>query len=109
MHASGGVRSGLGMLLVVNVSMTSQFLHRRVTLFLAAATSLAVLGEQAYSQLFSMQYKPEYLQSGILGMLIFSFAIITSVVSRRLRETQQLADRRNRALRNVVQMNEHWH
>jgi two-component system, NtrC family, sensor histidine kinase PilS len=107
MHASGGVRSGIGMLLVVNVSMTSQFLQRRVTLLLAAATSLAVLGEQAYSQLFILQYNPEYPQAGILGMLIFSFAIITSVVSRRLRETQQLADRRNRALRNVVQMNEH--
>jgi len=107
MHASGGLRSGLGMLLVINISMTSQFLQRRVTLLLAATTSLAVLGEQLYSQLFTLQYKPEYLQAGILGMLIFGFAIITSVVSRRLRDTQQLADQRNRALRNVVQMNEH--
>lgn len=107
MHASGGVRSGIGMLLVINISMTSQFLQRRVTLLLAATTSLAVLGEQVYSQLFTLQYKAEYLQAGILGMLIFSFAIITSVVSKRLRETQQLADQRNRALRNVVQMNEH--
>lgn len=107
MHASGGVRSGLGMLLVINISMTSLFLPRRVTLFLAAATSLAVLGEEVYAQLFTLNYKTEYPQAGILGMLIFTFAIITSVVSRRLRETQQLADQRNRALRNVVQMNEH--
>ena len=57
MHASGGIRSGFGMLLIINLSLASIFLTRRLTLFLAAATSLALLGEHIYSQLVLPEYR----------------------------------------------------
>ena len=107
MHASGGVMSGIGMLLIINISMTSLFLPRRTTLFLAAATSLALLGEHIYSQLMLPNYREAYVQTGLLGILIFLFAYITSIFARRLRESEQIISERSRELRSVVQMNEH--
>ena len=106
MHASGGIRSGLGMLLIINISLSSIFLTRLVTLFLAAATSLALLGEHIYSQLVLPDYREAYVQTGILGIVIFTFASITSIVARRMRVSEQLANERSRELKNVVQMNE---
>jgi two-component system sensor histidine kinase PilS (NtrC family) len=106
MHASGGIRSGLGMLLIINISLSSVFLTRRVTLFLAAATSLALLGEHIYSQLVIPDYREAYVQTGILGVVIFAFTFIASIVSRRMRASEQLANDRSRELKSVVQMNE---
>jgi two-component system sensor histidine kinase PilS (NtrC family) len=107
MHASGGIRSGLGMLLIINLSLASIFLTRRVTLFLAATTSLALLGEHIYSQLTQPEYREAYLQTGILGIVIFTFAFLTSIIARRMRETELLATERSRELKSMIQMNEH--
>ncbi len=107
MHASGGIRSGLGMLLIINISLTSLFLSRRVTLFLAAAVSLALLAEHIYSQLTNPYFHEAYVQTGILGIVIFAFATITSFIARKLRESEQIASDRSRELKSVVQMNEH--
>jgi two-component system sensor histidine kinase PilS (NtrC family) len=107
MHASGGVRSGLGMLLVINISLTSLFLPLRVTLTFAALASLSVLGEQLYSQLINPVYTPSFIQAGILGLLFFAFATITSNIARRLRESELLASQKSRELESAVQMNEH--
>ena len=107
MHASGGVRSGFGMLLIINLSLSSIFLTRRFTLFLAATTSLALLGENIYSQLVLPEYREAYVQTGILGIVIFTFAFLTSIIARRLRESEQLATERSRELKSVIQMNEH--
>jgi len=107
MHASGGIRSGFGMLLVINLSLSSIFLTRRITLFLAAATSLALLGEHIYSQLVIPEYREAYVQTGILGIVIFTFAFLTSIIARRMRESEQLATERSRELKSVIQMNEH--
>ncbi|MBT8128981.1 MAG: PAS domain-containing protein [Gammaproteobacteria bacterium] len=106
MHASGGIRSGLGMLLIINLSLTSIFLTRRMTLFLAAATSLALLGEHIYSQLIIPDFREAYVQTGTLGIVIFSFTLLTSIIARRLRESEQLANVRSRELKSVIRMNE---
>lgn len=107
MHASGGVYSGLGMLLITNISMTSLFLQRRITLLFAAATSLAILLEQTYSKMFIEDYEVAFAQAGILGMLIFVFAFIASHVTQQLHETEQLATKKGQELESAVHMNEH--
>ena len=78
------------MLLIINISLTSLFLNRRVTLFLAAAISLALLSEHIYSQLTKPEFHEAYVQTGILGIVIFAFAFITSFIARKLRESEQI-------------------
>ena len=106
-HASGGVKSGLGMLLIINISMTSLFLPRRLTLLLAASTTLAILAEQTYSQLLLDNLDAAFTQSGMLGILIFAFAFITSGFTRQLHDTEQLANEQERELETITQLNEH--
>jgi two-component system sensor histidine kinase PilS (NtrC family) len=107
MHASGGVYSGLGVLLITNISMTSLFLQRRITLLFAAATSLAILLEQTYSKIVIENFEAAFAQAGILGMLIFVFAFMTSYIARRLHETEQLVTKKGQELESAVHMNEH--
>jgi len=107
MHATGGIRTGLGMLLIISTSMTSLFLRKRVTLLFAAISALAIIAEQIYSQVVYTDYVPAFTQAGLLGVLIFITAFISIYTTKRLRESEKLAEETSAELETVVQMNEH--
>ncbi|MDT8283160.1 MAG: ATP-binding protein, partial [Gammaproteobacteria bacterium] len=107
MHATGGIRTGLGTLLIVSISMTSVFLPRRVTVFLAAVSALAIIAEQIYSQLLYTSYTPAFTQAGLLGILIFVSALLASITAKRLKESEQQAEQASNELQSIVQLNEH--
>ena len=107
MHATGGTRTGLGMLLIISISMTSLFLHQRVTILFAAISALAVIAEQIYSQVFYVDYNPAFTQAGLLGILIFISAILTTYTAKRLKASEKLAEETSQELESIVQMNEH--
>lgn len=106
-HASGGIRSGLGMLLIINVSASSLFLPRILTLLFAAFCGLAILGEQLYSQYNIVNYNPAYTQAGILGILFFAVAYFTSSIYTKITQSEAFANQQSLELETVVQMNEH--
>ena len=106
-HATGGIRTGLGMLLLIIISMTSLFLHKRVTILFAAISALAVIAEQAYSQFVYTDYKPAFTQAGMLGILIFITAILSAYTAKRLKESEKIAEVASQELENIIQMNEH--
>lgn len=105
--ASGGIKSGLGMLLIINIAMTSLFLPRKLTLLFAAATTLAIISEQIYSQLLVNDFHASFVQAGTLGILIFAFAFMASGFSRQLRDTEQLANEQEHDLETATLLNEH--
>ncbi|MBE9567559.1 MAG: PAS domain-containing protein [Proteobacteria bacterium] len=107
MHATGGVRSGLGMLLIVTISMTSLFMQKRFTLLFAAITALMIIAEQVYSDFSYQDYSPAFTQAGLLGILIFISAFLSSYTAKRLRETEKIAEETSHELETLVQMNEH--
>lgn len=107
MHATGGIRTGLGMLLIISISMTSLFLHKRLTILFAAISALAIISEQIYSQFVYTNYTPAFTQAGLLGILIFISAILSAYTSKRLKESEQLAKDASIELETIVQMNEH--
>ena len=106
MHATGGVRTGLGMLLIINVSMTSLFLQKRLTILFAAIATLSVLAEQSLSQFIDPDYSPAFTQAGILGALIFISALLTTYIAKHLKASENLARDKSLELESVVQMNE---
>jgi two-component system sensor histidine kinase PilS (NtrC family) len=106
MHATGGIRTGLGMLLIISVSMGSLFLPKQTTIFFAAIATLAIIGEQVYSQLSHASYPPAFTQAGLLGILIFISALLTIHTAKKLRESQQLAEQASHELETIVQLNE---
>lgn len=107
MHSTGGVRTGLGMLLIISISMTSLFLHKRVTILFAAISALAIISEQIYSQIIYPNYAPAFTQAGLLGILIFISALLATYTTKRLKESEKLAEQASHELETIVQMNEH--
>jgi len=107
MHATGGIRTGLGMLLIISISMTSLFLHRKITIFFAAIAALTVIAEQIYSQVIYTDYPPAFTQAGLLGILIFISAFLTIYTAKKLKESEKFAEETSYELETIVQMNEH--
>ena len=69
MHASGGITSGLGGLLVVFLGAGSLVLPLQAPLIFAALAALALLGEQFFSQLGGVSDAGNYPAAGILGAI----------------------------------------
>lgn len=106
MHASGGIESGLGMLLVVSIAGNCMLVRGITPYFLAAIATLTILGDSLYAGLFSSVNKNNYSAASALGVAFFGVAFLTSLLSRRLAESEELASKRNVALGNLEQVNE---
>ncbi len=107
MHSSGGVTSGLGMLLLVSIIGGSLLMAGQAALLFAALASLAVLSEQMYAQITHSLATPGFFQAGILGASFFAVALLAHVLSLRIRETEQLATQRGVDLANMAELNEY--
>lgn len=106
-HASGGVRSGLGMLLIISIAGGSLTMAGRTAHLFAAIATLAVLAEQLYSWLQGATITTNYTHAGLLGASFFATASLAHVLARRLRESQALAERRGVDLANMAQLTEY--
>jgi two-component system sensor histidine kinase PilS (NtrC family) len=107
MHASGGVDSGLGMLLVVPIAASSILLGGRAAVFLAAVATVTVLAETIYAHYERMFTVSNYPQAGLLGVTFFTTAILAHVLARRIRDSEALAQQRGVDLANLAQLAEH--
>ncbi len=107
MYASGSVRSGLGMLLVVAIAGGSLLMEGRTARLFAAIATLAVLTEQLYNKLEGGLPTTSYTQAGLLGASFFATAILAHVLAKRLRESEALAERRGVDLANMAQLTEY--
>jgi two-component system sensor histidine kinase PilS (NtrC family) len=107
MHASGGISSGLGGLLVVFVGASSLVLPGRVPAFFASLAALAILGEQLFSQLGGVSDSSNYSAAGVLGAIIFAISMSARPLSRRIQVSEALAMQRGVDLANLSELNEY--
>lgn len=105
MHASGGIRSGLGILLVVSVAAGALLVSGRMAILFAALASIAVLAQQIASSVI-FDHPPEFMQAGLLGGALFATAGVGYELARVARRNAVLADDRARALAELAQLNE---
>lgn len=91
MHASGGAVSGLGYLLMVAIAAGGIMLSERISFFLAAMTTLAVLGEGALRMVSSMDNKTLFA-SGTLGALAFLTALLFQHLTKKIRTSYAEAE-----------------
>ncbi|MDH4276081.1 MAG: ATP-binding protein, partial [Gammaproteobacteria bacterium] len=106
MFASGGVNSGVGMLLIVVIAGGSVVLSRRATVAMAAAAALAELGLQTLGT-YWLDFAPQFTQAGLLGSVYFATALLGHVLVRRVRESEELAQQRGMDLANMAQLNDY--
>src|SRR5215471_3763818 len=88
MYLSGGVGSGLGVLILVSVAAGAILVTGRVSTALAAVAAIAVLYEEFYLSLTPPSYRNDYFQAGILGALYFVTSVSIQVLSARLRRSE---------------------
>ena len=104
MHASGGVRSGLGMLMVVTVAGGAILLAGQAAIRLAAAATLVMLSEHVYYQLTHPLEPSAYTHAGLLGATFFATAILAHALAKRARASEALARQRGIDLANMEQL-----
>ncbi len=107
MHASGGISSGIGGLLVVFIGAASLTLHSRHAYLGAAVAALAILGEQSASFILDLSPANAFIPAGVLGAIIFTIASAANPLARRLLESEALALQRGIDLANMAQLNDY--
>ena len=108
MHTSGGIQSGLGVLLVLTIAISSITLGGRSALGIAALATIVILLQQIFSDMFASHTSASsYPAAGLLGTTYFATALIFLFLVRRVRESEELAQIRGVDLANLAQLTEH--
>ncbi len=105
-HASGGVSSGLGMLLILPLALTGVIAPGRIAAMFAAIAALALLGEELYAHLRG-SFSADYFQAGLAGTVFFATALLAALLAQRLRESEHHIARQSSRLADLDQLNEH--
>lgn len=106
MYASSGVKSGLGMLIIIAIAGGSMMIRGRHALLFASIGTIAVLFQHQISIFEGIHQIGDTLQAGLLGITFFASAIITHYVAKHLRESEALAKERGVDLANMAQLTE---
>mgnify|MGYP001156531144 CR=1 FL=1 len=106
MHASGGVRSGIGLLLLVTLAASGVVVRGRIAYFHAAIASLAVLLEQSWQFLALDAPFADFLQSGLLAGSYFVIAGLGYTLAKYAQGAELIAEKRGVDLANLAQINE---
>jgi len=105
-HASGGTKSTLSVLLMVTVAAASILLPGRGGLLVAALASLAMMFEQFWFSIQLHQGNPWHLtESAMLGFAFFATSIIIHLIAQRLERSEALAETRHKAIAQLEELN----
>lgn len=107
LYSSGGVGSGIGILLVLPIGACALLAEDRDAFLLAAVASLAVLVQQIIGQAYGSASAADYPTAGVLGLIIFLVALGTWLLSRRLRESEAIVRRQEIDLENLAQLSQY--
>ena len=106
MHASGGVRSGLGVILLVSLAAAGLITRGRLAYFHADIASLAVLLEQTFQMWRYDAGVHDFVQAGLTSVAFFATAGLASTLARYARTSEEIAEERKIDLANMAQINE---
>jgi two-component system sensor histidine kinase PilS (NtrC family) len=107
MHASSGISSGIGGLLIIFIGATSLVLPSRYPAILAVTATFAILGQQVLSQMLGLAAPTNYPAAGILSGIIFAVALATQPLARRIQASEALALQFGIDLKNLSELNEY--
>ena len=105
MHASGGIASGIGMLLAVTVAAGGVLIGGRCALLFAALASLAILSEQIHADITQAFTNTAYTYTGILGASFFATALLALLLARRAEQSEALAAKHKNDLEKLQHLN----
>ncbi|MFN3581737.1 MAG: histidine kinase dimerization/phospho-acceptor domain-containing protein, partial [Pseudomonas sp.] len=105
-YAAGGAGSGFGNLLIIPVAVGNILLHGRIGLLLSSLASLVIIYLTFYLSLSHPTVSQSYLQVGVLGCIFFAVAMFVQRLSRRLRQSESLAQQQAASLASLEKLNQ---
>lgn len=106
LHASGGVKSGMAMLLLVVLVSAALMGQGRLVLFYAAIASLLLLAEQAYRVEFLGGEVEGFFLAGLTCLGLFASSLAARLLASRMIANEALAQRRGLELADQMRINE---
>jgi two-component system sensor histidine kinase PilS (NtrC family) len=106
MYASGGIRSGLGVMLLISLTGAAIVAPRRLTFLYAALATIALLLEQSYWVLEHDAPTGSFLQPGLFAIGYFATGGVTSWLAARVAANERLARQRGRELATQTRVNQ---
>ncbi len=107
MHASSGIASGIGGLLIIFVGAGSLVLPIRYPAILAALATFAILGQQVLAQILELAGPTNYPAAGILSGIVFAIALAAQPLARRIQTSEALARQFSVDLKNLSELNQY--
>src|SRR3954462_10090704 len=106
MFASGGISSGLGLLLLSGLAAAGLISRGKLTLFYAALASIAVLLEQTIQVLLYGGQTTQFVQAGLLSIGYFTTAWVAHTLAKYLVATEQLVAQREIDLASMAEVSQ---
>ncbi|HQQ74888.1 MAG TPA: ATP-binding protein [Pseudomonadales bacterium] len=105
MYCSGGIATGLGLLVFITVAASSIFLQGQIATLLAALACIAILAESlASGYVRHIEISP--LAVALLGLLLFVTSLLFQYLTRRIRASQQSAAEQAKQTATLQKLNE---
>jgi len=105
-NTSGGLQTGLGLLLVVVVVSGGALIPGRQSAFIASLATLSVLLQVSYSQ-FLGDDVTKYSHAGMLGATFFATALLAQILTKKMKTSQNLAEKSAEDVTKLAMLNEH--
>jgi two-component system, NtrC family, sensor histidine kinase PilS len=106
MHASGGTRSGIGLLLLVTLAAAGVAARARMAYFHAAIAAIAILMEQSWQFLALEASAGDFVPAGLLAASCFVIAGLGHTLAKYAQGAEKIAEERGVDLANLSQINE---
>ncbi len=106
MHASGGARSGIGLLLLVTLAAAGLVSRGRMAFFHAALAALAVLGEQLLQFWQFDAQAGDFVPAGLLAGSFFVTAALGYTLAKYATGVEKIAEARGVDLANMAEINQ---
>ena len=104
-YSSRGVLSGLGLLHLVTIAAGSILVVGRMSTFLAAIASIAIIYSEIYLSFTRNVPANQYVQSGLLGALLFATSLYLQALAERMRRSALLAAQQASDILSLEQLN----
>ncbi len=105
LHASGGSTSDLGILIAVSTSAASILTGHPIALGFSILASIAILGEEFYTNLNNAGGRNGMRQVSILSVTFMATSLLSFYLARRIIETEHVAEESIKGLENMEKLN----